>query len=103
MLVTSQTLQQEWCIILIKEELRNRRFTNILDQLKMDTTACCSDLGRLILTLAGFNCGSDELDRWLFELIDDYADKFDLLDYSILNEQAINVYEELIKKRDLNA
>jgi hypothetical protein len=94
--------QVELTIFLIKEELKNRKFTKGLDKVGFDTSDCSSDFSSLILALIGFKERPDELYEWYFKLMDEFAEKIDLSDWKELNEQAFNFYIELLMEKKKN-
>jgi hypothetical protein len=89
----------ELTIFLIREELKNRKFTKGLEKVGFDTSDCSSDFSSLILALAGFQNRTDELYEWYFNQSEEYSEKFDLSDWKELNEQAFNFYIDLLMER----
>lgn len=86
----------ELIIFLIKEELKNRKFSNGLDAVGFDTSMTCSDLSPLVLGLMGFDPRTDELYSWYYEMLETNLEEIDLSDMTMLFEKAFEVYVELV-------
>lgn len=86
----------ELILFLIKEELKNRKFTNGLEQVGFDTSVCCTDFGILILSLAGFGKRTDQMYNWYYELLDKYAAKIEDVNADDIFEHALDFYIELM-------
>ena len=89
---------QDLILFLIKKELQGTKFTRELDRLGFDTGVYCSDLGVVILSLAGFTGRNDALWDWFMKMLDSYAEKVDLWDTDTARELALDVYLELRTK-----
>lgn len=89
---------QDLILFLIKKELQGTKFTRELDRLGFDTAVYCSDLGVVILSLAGFTGRTDALWDWFMKMLDSYAEKVDLWDTDTARELALDVYLELRTK-----
>ena len=89
---------QDLILFLIKKELQGTKFMGELDRLGFDTSVYCSDLGVVILSLAGFTGRTDALWDWYMQMMDSYAEKVDLWDTESARELALDVYVELRTK-----
>lgn len=92
---------QDLILFLIKKELQGTKFTNELDRLGFNTEVYCSDLGVVILSLAGFKGRSDALWDWYMKLMDAFAEKVDLRDSDSARNLALDVCLELRNKLKL--
>jgi hypothetical protein len=91
---------QEVVVFLIKAELKNRKFSEQLEQLGFDPTYAALDLGTVVLQLMGFQDRSDETYEWYQRRIEDYLPKLTLRDDDeALNFLAIELFKELDSKR----
>ncbi len=90
--------RQDLILFLIKKELQGTKFTRELDRLGFDTGLYCSDLGVVILSLAGFKGRTDDLWDWFIKMMDAFAEKVDLWDSETAKEAALDVYLELRNK-----
>jgi hypothetical protein len=91
--------QVELTLFLIREELKNHKFTRDLNNVGFDTAFCSSDFSALILGLVGFENRSDEIYDWYFKLCDQYVQKVDLEEASDFNELAFHFYTELLTEK----
>jgi len=91
---------QEVVVFLIKAELKNRKFSEQLEQVGFDPTFAALDLGTVVLQLMGFRERSDETYEWYQKRIEDYLPKLTLRDDDeALNFLAIELFKELDSKR----
>ena len=92
----------ELILFLIKEEIKNRKFTEQLGKIGFDTTICTIDFSKIILSLVGYENIDDQLYLDYFKLIDSYIEKFDLWEIGKpLHEHAFNVYIDLMVEKRL--
>lgn len=94
----------ELIILLIKEELKNVRFINNLENAGIDASICTVDFSVLISRLMEFkNSNADEFFEWYFTCQNKLVENIDPDDGEKIMEQAINFYFELVaKKRELD-
>jgi hypothetical protein len=91
---------QEIAIFLIKAELKNRKFTEQLEQVGFDPTYSALDLGTVVLQLLGFKNRSDETYEWYQKRVEHYLPRVILKDDGeVLNALAIDLFKELRLKR----
>jgi hypothetical protein len=91
---------EEVIVFLIKAELKNRKFTEQLEQLGFDPTFSSLDLGTVVLKLLGFPDRSDDTYEWYQKRIEHYLPKVNLKeDEDALNTLAIELFKELGLKR----
>ena len=86
---------QDLILFLIRKELQETKFMRELDRIGFDTSVYCSDLGVVILSLAGFRGRTNELWDWYLSMLDSYAEKVDMRDSDEAGELALDVYLEL--------
>ncbi|MDN5210478.1 hypothetical protein QQ020_00415 [Fulvivirgaceae bacterium BMA12] len=92
----------ELIVFLIKEELKNVKFTNDLSRAGVDTCIGFLDFSPLISAIIGFeNSPSDEFTEWYFERQTELVENIDVRNDQELLEQAFNFYVDLlVKKRE---
>ena len=88
---------QDLILFLIKKELQGTKFVSELSKIGFDSSIFDIDLGAVILSLLGFKRRTDEW-QWYYEKLDDFAEKVDLQDNSIVSEMAFSFYLELQSK-----
>lgn len=89
---------QDLMLFLIQKELQGTKFTMELDRLGFDTSVYCSDLGVVILSLAGCSGRDDDLWEWFMSMMDAFAERVDLSDTDTARMLALDVYLELRTK-----
>ncbi len=89
---------QDLILFLIKKELQGTKFINELDKIGFDSSLFCIDLGKVILSLMGFQNRSDEMWEWYDQTLDSYLPKVNLWDNSTTRELALDFYLELRTK-----
>jgi len=81
-------------IRLIQEELKSRKFFNLLREVGLSDCIYEPHLGDVILTSMKLNSGSDKMNNYFFELIERHSRKVRPFDDSLI-KQATEVYEKL--------
>jgi hypothetical protein len=91
---------RELIIHLIKEQLRNKRLMDSLEDLGFDCSSFTMNISREILKLAGFYERSDELSQWYSDLVDKALEEttFWNLD-EMLDKWSQILYAELLENR----
>ena len=86
-------------LFLIREELKNKKFTNDLEKIGFDLTFFSSDFSRIICSLIGINNRTDEFYVWYDNKINNFCEEIDLHDGLNLTEQAFSFYVILMMKK----
>jgi len=81
-------------IRLIQEELKSRKFFNLLREIGLSDCIYEPHLGDVILASMKLNAGSDKMHNYFFELIERHSRKIKPYDGSLV-KQATEVYEKL--------
>jgi hypothetical protein len=84
----------DYCVFLIKEELKSRRFFEGLHSVGLDDVYLQPRLDRLILKSVGLNDGTDETSEFYFKIMERRSKKIASDNDSIVT-QALKVYMEL--------
>jgi len=91
---------KELVIHLIREELRNKRLMDSLEDLGFDCSFFTLNISGVILELSGFHEKSDELYEWYFGLIEKALEKITFWNLDeMLNKWSQHLYIELLEKR----
>jgi hypothetical protein len=88
----------DYCLFLIKEELKSRRFFEGLHSVGLDDVYLQPHLDRLILKTIGLDDGTDETSEFYFKIMERRSRKIDADNDSIVT-QALKVYVELVAER----
>jgi hypothetical protein len=88
----------DYCLFLIKEELKSRRFFEGLHRVGLDDVYLQSHLDKLILKSVGLDDGTDETSEFYFRIMERRSKKIEA-DYDSIVTQALKVYMELISER----
>lgn len=88
----------DYCLFLIKEELKSRRFFEGLHGVGLDDVYLQPHLDRLILKSVGLDDGTDETGEFYFRIMERRARKVEADNDSIV-KQALKVYIELIAEK----
>lgn len=88
----------ELILFLIKEELKSAKFFNGLSKVGLDDCYYQSHFGTLILGYMGFDDRPDDLYSFYVSLIDEYSEKIEPDNNSIV-KYAFEVYVELVVER----
>jgi hypothetical protein len=88
----------DYCLFLIKEELKSRRFFEGLHSVGLDDVYLQPHLDRLILKSVGLDDGTDETGEFYFKIMERRSKKIDADNDSIVT-QALKVYMELVAER----
>lgn len=88
----------DYCLFLIKEELKSRRFFEGLHSAGIDDVYLQPHLDRLILKSVGLDDGTDETGELYFEIMERRAKKVEDHNDSIVS-QALKVYMELMAEK----
>jgi hypothetical protein len=88
----------EYCLFLIKEELKSRRFFEGLHSVGMDDVYLQPHLDRLILKSIGLDDGRDETSEFYFKIMERRSRKIESDNDSIMT-QALKAYIELTSER----
>ena len=88
----------DYCLFLIKEELKSRRFFEGLNNVGVDDIYLQPHLDRLILKIVGLDDGSDETSEFYFKIMEKRSRKIHADNDSIVT-QAIKEYMELMTER----
>jgi hypothetical protein len=81
---------------LLREEIRFRKLSTILDRAKIDIDMYAPNVAALTLTLCGFENHSDELLSWYCEKIDHYVDSMN--EDSDIKNITFELYIDLLVK-----
>jgi len=85
----------ECTLVLIKEDLKSRKFFNSLHELGFDDCYYRPHLDRLILANIGLDCEQDETYNRYNEILERHSGQIDLGEKSA-TEHAVQVYVELM-------
>jgi hypothetical protein len=88
----------DYCLYLIKEELKSRRFFEGLHTIGIDDIYFQPDLDKLILKSVDLDDGTDETNEFYFEIMARRSMKIDADNDSIVT-QALKVYIELMTEK----
>jgi hypothetical protein len=88
----------DYCLFLIKEELKSRRFFEGLHSVGLDDVYLQPHLDRLILKSVGLDDGTDETSEFYFKIMERRSRRIDADNDSIVS-QALKVYIELVAER----
>jgi hypothetical protein len=88
----------DYCLFLIKEELKSRRFFDGLHSVGLDDVYLQPHLDRLILKSVGLDDGTDQTGEFYYKIIERRSKKIEADNDSIIT-QAIKVYIELMEER----
>jgi hypothetical protein len=90
----------DYCLYLIREELKSRRFFEGLHSVGIEDIYLQPHLDKLILSTVGLDDGSDETAEFYFKIMEKRSKKIEADNDSIM-KQAMQVYMELMveKKR----
>lgn len=88
----------DYCLFLIKEELKSRRFFEGLHSVGLDDVYLQPHLDKLILNSVGLDDGTDETSEFYFKIMERRSKKIGSDNDSIVT-QALKVYMELIAER----
>ena len=88
----------DYCLFLIKEELKSRRFFEGLHSVGLDDVYLQPHLDRLILKYVGLDDGTDATGEFYFKIMERRSKKVDADNDSIVT-QALHAYIELISER----
>lgn len=88
----------DYCLFLIKEELKSRRFFEGLHRVGLDDVYLQPHLDRLILESVGLYDGSDETSEFYFRIMERRSKKVQADNDSIVT-QALKVYIDLVAER----
>jgi hypothetical protein len=88
----------EYCLFLIKEELKSRRFFEGLHSVGLDDVYLQPHLDRLILKSVGLDDGTDETSEFYFKIMERRSRKIESDNDSIMT-QALKAYMELASER----
>lgn len=88
----------DYCLFLIKEELKSRRFFEGLHSVGIDDVYLKPHLDILILKSVGLDDGTDETAEFYFKIIERRARKVEADNDSIVT-QALKVYLELLAEK----
>jgi hypothetical protein len=88
----------DYCLFLIKEELKSRRFFEGLHSVGLDDVYLQPHLDRLILKSVGLDDGTDATSEFYFKIMERRSRKIDADNDSIVT-QALKVYIELVAER----
>jgi len=88
----------DYCLFLIKEELKSRRFFEGLHSVGLDDVYLQPHLDRLILKSVGLDDGTDETGEFYYKIMERRSKKIDADNDSIVT-QALKVYIELVTER----
>ncbi|HYF67918.1 MAG TPA: hypothetical protein VD884_07275 [Ohtaekwangia sp.] len=88
----------DYCVFLIKEELKSRRFFEGLRSVGLDDARLQPHLDLLILNIMGLDDGSDETAELYLEIMGRGSKKIDSSNESIVT-QALKIYMQLRAER----
>jgi hypothetical protein len=88
----------DYCLFLIKEELKARRFFEGMHSVGVDDIYLQPHLDRLIMKCVGLDDGTDETGEFYFEIMERRSKKIGLDNDSIVT-QALKVYIELVAEK----
>ena len=88
----------DYCLFLIKEELKSRRFFEGLHSVGLDDVYLQPHLDRVILKEVGLDDGTDETGEFYFRIMERRSKKIEADNDSIVT-QALKVYIELVAER----
>jgi hypothetical protein len=88
----------DYCLYLIKEELKSRRFFEGLHKVGVDDIYFQPHLDKLILKSVGLDDGTDETSEFYFKVMERRSKKV-LADNDSIVTQALKVYMELIAEK----
>jgi hypothetical protein len=87
-------------LFLIREELKNKKFTNDLEKIGFDLTFFSSDFSRIICSQIGLHNLTEEFYEWYDNKINDFCKEINLSDGLKLTEEAFNFYVILMVKKN---
>lgn len=88
----------DYCLFLIKEELKSRRFFEGLHSVGLDDVYLQPHLDRVILKEVGLDDGTDETGEFYFRIMERRSKKVEA-DNDLIVTQALKVYIELIAEK----
>jgi hypothetical protein len=104
--ISTSVLPETSAIILhlLREEIRFRKLTRILEQAHIDIEMYAPNLSSLALSLCGFENLSDELLLWYVERIDQYTEMSAEADDVDIKKLALEFYIDLqLKSRSVKS
>lgn len=87
-------------LFLIREELKNKKFTNDLEKIGFDLTFFSSDFSRIICLQIGLKNLTEDFYEWYDNEINNFFKEIDLSDGLKLTEEAFKFYVILMMKKN---